>query len=139
MNKRLKKSWIFQTFGSAACLLAVLAMLGGHWVVLQTVAWARMIGQYSHEGSLASAIYKTFDGRHPCTLCLTIQQGRQQEQQEQKSLPWVKLGEAPDALCEHSPAPIPLPLMVDLSLIPFEPQRHPEFLEAPPKPPPRVV
>jgi hypothetical protein len=139
MNQRSIKSRVFRIFGSSACLLAVLAMLGGHWVVLQSLAWARMIGQYSKDGSLASAIYKTFDGRHPCPLCLAIQEGRQQEQREQTNLPWVKLGEAPDALCEHPPTPISLPLMAHLFLIPFVPQGHPDFLEAPPKPPPRAA
>ena len=53
--------------------------LGLHWPLLQTVAWAGMIASYSRDASLQEAISKTFDGEHPCTLCETIEEGRQAE------------------------------------------------------------
>jgi len=38
------------------------AMLGGHWLVLQSVAWTRMLADFSRQDSLPAAISKTFDG-----------------------------------------------------------------------------
>jgi hypothetical protein len=57
--------------------LAVIAALfvetGGHWLVLQSVAWTGMLLEYSQESSFGTAMQKTFDGEHPCDLCKTIQ------------------------------------------------------------------
>ena len=36
-----------------------------------------MLLSYSRTGSLATAIAKTFDGRHPCLLCKAITKGEQ--------------------------------------------------------------
>ena len=66
MNRALKMA------GFAACLVAVLAMCGGHWLVLQSVAWGRMIADFSQEDSIGTAIAKTFSGKHPCSMCLQI-------------------------------------------------------------------
>lgn len=40
--------------------------------VLQVVAWGGMLVRYSREAPLREAVTKTFDGEHPCALCLTI-------------------------------------------------------------------
>jgi hypothetical protein len=116
-----------------------LATLGGHWVALQSFAWARMITQYAREGSLAGAITKTFDGRHPCAICLVIQHGRQQEQGGQKNIPMVRLGEGPDLLCAPRPAPTPVPPTTAFFSVPFVPRWHADFLDTPPTPPPRAA
>jgi hypothetical protein len=58
-------------------VLSLCAALGLHWAALQSVAWVGMLISYSHSGSLASAIEKTFDGRHPCPLCNAIRKGEQ--------------------------------------------------------------
>jgi len=139
MSQRPVQSRFFRAVGNAACLLAVLAMLGGHWVALQSIAWARMIGQYAREGSLGSAISKTFDGRHPCPLCLIVEQGRQQEERDQKNLPWVKLGKAFDLLCDLRPTPVPPPPLAATPAVPFVPGQLPDWLESPPTPPPRAA
>ncbi len=55
-------------------ILALVIGMGGHWVVLQSAAWARMLVDYSRDASLAVAIEKTFDGQHPCSLCKRIDQ-----------------------------------------------------------------
>ncbi|MCX8090720.1 MAG: hypothetical protein N3I86_07265 [Verrucomicrobiae bacterium] len=66
--------------------------LGLHWGALQLVAWTGMIVTYSRDASLAEAVSKTFDGEHPCTLCLAIQEGRAQEkkQEQQQTKPTSK-------------------------------------------------
>ena len=139
MNKRPTQSRFFRTVGCTACLLAVLATLGGHWAALQSMAWVRMVAQYSRQGSFAGAIAKTFDGRHPCALCVAIQEGRQQEQREHPELPWGRLGEAFDLVCDLRPTPLLLPPVAVFPAVPFAPQWRPDFLEAPPTPPPRAA
>jgi hypothetical protein len=37
------RSRLFQFAGLAAALVALFVMLGGHWALLQSVAWARML------------------------------------------------------------------------------------------------
>ncbi len=66
----------------------VVAMLvlatGGHWAFLQSVAWVRMTMELSQTESLASALQKTFDGQHPCTLCKFVREGVTTEKRQQK-------------------------------------------------------
>lgn len=43
-------------------------------LLVQTVAWARMLGSsYSRTGSVSLAVKETFDGEHPCCLCRKAQ------------------------------------------------------------------
>ena len=63
-------------------LVAALQLLGGHWVVLQTAAWVGMTVEYSKTESLPEALSKTFDGKHPCKLCVAVKQGRSEEQNQ---------------------------------------------------------
>lgn len=66
--------------GLAFCSLTLLQILGGHWAVLQTGAWAGMIVQYSHRSGLIAGLSQTFDGTHPCPICKAIQKGKKQEE-----------------------------------------------------------
>ncbi len=139
MNKRPVRNRFLRKMGSAACLLAVLTTLGGHWLALQSVAWVRMIAHYAQEGPLTTALAKTFDGRHPCALCTIVREGRQQEQREQGERAWVRFSEGPDLLCDLRPAPIPLPPDTATPAVPFVPGWHRDFSETPPAPPPRAA
>lgn len=66
-------------------LVLVLALsLGLHWALLQTVAWTGMLVRYAQTDSLAIAVSKTFDGDHPCPLCVAVEQGRAAERQQDK-------------------------------------------------------
>jgi|SRR5579862_54060 len=69
----------FFRFGQALMLAALLAASGGHWAVLQSVAWTTMIVDYSRTSRISDAVAKTFDGEHPCPLCKTIAKGRASE------------------------------------------------------------
>lgn len=60
-------------------IVALFFALGGHWVVLQSVAWGRMIVEYSQQSSVKEAVVKTFDGQHPCDLCTTLSKAREKE------------------------------------------------------------
>lgn len=76
------RSTHLKALATALMLLAVMCLAGGHWAILQTVAWAEMIRDYSiQEGSLQAGLEKTFGGKAPCEKCVKIQEGRQKEEQ----------------------------------------------------------
>ena len=60
--------------------------------VLQSVAWTKMLVDYSRTEGIAAAVEKTFDGQHPCTLCMKVQttEHEQQEQQATSPVPDIK-------------------------------------------------
>jgi hypothetical protein len=57
----------------------LIVAVGGYWAVLQSVAWVGMAIAYSQEASIGEALKKTFDGQHPCKLCLAVKKGKQAE------------------------------------------------------------
>ena len=67
-------------FGYALIALALFLTAGGHYALLQTVAWTTMVNDFSRTGSLSMAVEKTFDGRHPCSLCKKITKARSTEE-----------------------------------------------------------
>ena len=67
--------------------LALVLAVGGHWAVLQSVAWVSMVAAYSQNATVAEAIAKTFSGKAPCELCKVVAAGKKsQQEQEQKSI-----------------------------------------------------
>ena len=70
---------ILRQAGLLFAALAMFAIAGGHWAVLQSVAWAGMLADYTRaSGSVATAVGQTFDGEHPCALCRQIAAARGQ-------------------------------------------------------------
>lgn len=65
--------------GTLFIAMALFSLSGGHWAVLQGVAWGRMIQEYSAQGSFSSAVEKTFGGKYRCSLCKKIEHAKQQE------------------------------------------------------------
>ncbi|HLB34253.1 MAG: hypothetical protein A3F67_07230 [Verrucomicrobia bacterium RIFCSPHIGHO2_12_FULL_41_10] len=59
--------------------LALFSIAGGHWALLQGVAWANMICEYSTQESFQSAVQKTFSGKYRCPLCQKISIEKQKE------------------------------------------------------------
>jgi len=59
--------------------VALFCAIGGHWAILQSVAWANMFAAHARCESVQSALNDTFDGRHLCPLCRKIIQGRRAE------------------------------------------------------------
>lgn len=70
------------------CLVAALHLVGGHWGIMQMVAWATMLRDYTVERGLMVGVKDTFDGEHPCDMCRTI--ATEMGQEEQKKLPLGK-------------------------------------------------
>ncbi len=67
-------------------VLLVCFSLGMHWAVLQGVAWTGMFVANLNEGSVTEAVEKTFDGEHPCPLCLAVKEGQKKEKDDSKPL-----------------------------------------------------
>lgn len=60
-------------------VLGCLHLCGGHWGVMQAVAWTNMLIDYSAQDGLMTGAKKTFDGEHPCCMCKAISEGKKQE------------------------------------------------------------
>lgn len=63
--------------------LALLTAMHLHLPLLQIVAWSGMLVTYSQEAPLGEAIRQTFDGEHPCPLCLAIREALTEIPQDQ--------------------------------------------------------
>jgi hypothetical protein len=118
-----------------AALIAAVTVCGGHWAALKTIAWAGMLWEYSRGASVTEAVEKTFGGKHPCKLCVSIDEGRQQEQKApasaQVKVPkFEAVGTTPIA-CERQSATRVLERARDISALAWR--------EAPPTPPPLAV
>ena len=114
-------------------ILALLASIGGHWALLQSVAWTRMIIERTHTDSFASAVQTTLDGAHPCDMCKRITEGKQNEQQPEKSPLNVKV----DMLCERRIIALVPPS--EPMIFQSGPTEGTPRAECPPVPPPRAA
>lgn len=74
---------VFRKLGHVLLILALVGALGGHWAVLQTVAWTNMLATHLRTSSLEVAVTKTFDGNHPCGLCHEIKSGKKSEKKSE--------------------------------------------------------
>ena len=129
---------VLRKLGLVLAALALFSIAGGHWAVLQTVAWAEMLHDYSQRtGSLAAAVEQTFDGQHPCALCREIANARSKDQREKPAVSGAKDDAKVKATLtdgEFRPRPPASPLLsLKSAAAPFGPERT----EPPPTPPPR--
>lgn len=77
--------------GKALVVLALVLATGLHWAALQTVAWTTMLAGHLRGDSLAQAVSKTFDGRHPCCLCKAIAAAKKSEKKSETVSPALKM------------------------------------------------
>lgn len=82
---------MIQRLARVIVLLVAVQLLGGHWIALQSAAWVGMVISYSQEDSLVDALEKTFDGKHPCELCMAVKKGHSEEQNQQVAKVLAKL------------------------------------------------
>lgn len=84
-------------------VVALMVSIGGHWAILQTVAWGSMIVSFSQSDDLSVAVAKTFDGQHACKLCKVVAEGKKSEQSQSAAQAGVKLefvwASAPVLIC----------------------------------------
>jgi hypothetical protein len=88
---------VFVRLGNFLLIVALLAATGGHWALLQGVAWTNMLAENLRTESLGAAIAKTFDGEHPCPMCKAISKGKKSEQKTELPLLAKKL----EFVCER--------------------------------------
>ncbi len=131
--ERRLRSALMNRFTRHFTALMLALTLGLHWTVLQSVAWMSMLVSYSTESSFGEAVVKTFDGKHPCQLCVAVDEGKQSEREQQL----VKSLDKTDWLIVRTlvvlvrPASTPTPIANG-----FPP---PALGSAPPLPPPRIA
>jgi hypothetical protein len=70
---------VFVRLGKGFVTIALVIILGGHWALLQTVAWTTMLADNLQTNSFHDAVNKTFDGKYPCPLCRAIAAAKQSE------------------------------------------------------------
>jgi hypothetical protein len=113
--------------------LALVASVGGHWAVVQSVAWTRMLVARAGEESFARAVQTTFDGKHPCALCKRIEDGKQKHQRPGRVPITAKI----DLLVERGFVAF-IPPLVDSEFSSIS-VHAPSRVDCPPVPPPRAV
>lgn len=138
---------MLRRLGLLFAALALFSIAGGHWAVLQTVAWAEMLHDYSQRtGSVALAVEQTFDGGHPCELCLQIAAAKQREVKSRCDKQKPASGQK-TVKVEKTDKALPLEKFLTLAWAKATSQRWDAFLpfggpsrdEQPPTPPPRYL
>jgi hypothetical protein len=125
---------IRRLFANSLALCAALMLVGGHWAALQVVAWTGMLWTYSSEGSLITAVEKTFDGQHPCDLCKTIAKSRSSEEKAPARAP-LQLAKIDAVVLTESGMAEPVFGETNWSPVTVHGEMR---LETPPVPPPRL-
>lgn len=60
--------------------IALCLLMQGPAMLVQEVAWVKMLVSYTQERGLKRGVMETFDGKHPCELCKKAAEIREQEQ-----------------------------------------------------------
>ena len=115
-------------------VLSLVTAIGGHWFVLQSVAWVSMTMDFAQTESLGVALSKTFDGQHPCNLCKVVRAGKQAEQKQ----PLLKVETKLDLLLARNPVLAVAPSRVNWLLPDFSASASLRT-HSPPVPPPRAA
>jgi hypothetical protein len=113
--------------------LALFMVAGGHWAMLQSVAWAGMVKDFSRTGSIAEAVTKTFDGKHPCSMCKKIAAA---QAHEEKAPVTVKVDKKAEVFVVSLGSELPPPLSRPFAYGPAPFVSMPERFFAPPVPVP---
>ena len=116
--------------------VALFMVAGGHWAMLQSVAWAGMVKDFSRTGSLTEAVSKTLDGRHPCSLCKKIAQAKSSEESEERAPVNVKAEKKAEVFLKSTGSELPLPASCAFVYAPAPFVSMPERFFAPPVPVP---
>jgi hypothetical protein len=124
---------VFVRLGHILLILALLAATGGHWTVLQTVAWTNMLANNLRTDPIAAALTKTFNGKNPCTMCKQISAGKKSEQKTEFPTLLKKL----EFYSKRPVIVFSAPTDFHLVVLPFD--ALPNWSEAPPKPRPKPL
>jgi hypothetical protein len=116
--------------------LALFLVAGGHWAMLQGVAWATMVHDFSRNGSLTQAVEKTFDGKHPCAMCKKIAKAKNSEASGEKAPVTVKMDKKAEVFVKAPGSELPTPVSRPYAYGPVPFVSIPELCFAPPVPVP---
>ncbi len=127
---------MWRKFQISAVLLAWLLATGSQWDVAQVFAWGRMIASYSRTMPLSEAIRMTFAPGNECSVCVAVDEARQQP--DSATTPAAKvLGKI---LLVFQPVPVIVIVVPEFSPWPSDGQIMLGASRAsPPVPPPRVA
>jgi hypothetical protein len=116
--------------------LALFLVAGGHWAMLQGVAWATMVRDFSKTGSLTEAVGKTLDGKHPCAICKKIAKAKSSESSEEQAPASVKAEKKAEVFVASDLSDVPTPVSRPFAYGPAPFVSIPELCFAPPVPVP---
>lgn len=121
----------------------MILLMQGPAMLVQEVAWVKMLVSYTQERGLKRGVIETFDGKHPCGLCEKAAEIREQEQPQDpsgKRLPeqrlrisWVEMIPASGPLV----MPASVGREISAPLIAFAADDSGIGADAPDSPPPR--
>jgi len=119
--------------GRWSVVLMLVVVMGGHWAILQSVGWVGMFLKFSQTDAVTAAIEKTFDGKHPCTICKAVREGKRAEKKQESQKLQTKLDFfcLKQLLAIEPPPPFACPISASDSLL--------SRTESPPRPPPRAA
>jgi len=60
--------------------IAMILLMQGPAMLVQEVAWVKMLVSYTQERGIRRGVIETFDGKHPCDLCRKAEEIRRQQQ-----------------------------------------------------------
>jgi hypothetical protein len=123
---------MFKRIGNLFLIVALLAATAGPWVLLQSVAWTTMLTGRLQCESFTAAVTQTFDGRHPCKLCLAIAAAKKAEKKAEfpPALKKIEFPPPADGLTLYAPASFQILTAADTFAAPAAME--------PPTPPPRL-
>ncbi len=131
-----------RVFRDLLFVLTALHLCGGHLGMMQIVAWAQMLGDYTEAKGLVAGVKETFDGEHPCAMCRKIAETKQDER-KQNPLPVDQTEKFSKWLSLHPTTELPALRWVDTgvrgSLTPLDEFVTGHDRTAPPTPPPRLA
>lgn len=109
--------------------------MGGHLVLLQTIAWTQMIVAFSGDSSISEAVEKTFDGEHPCEMCKMVKEVKSEEEKKPVLKSAMKM-----EIALPSPVKVPFPHFSEIEFRVTEYSgTYAEVYLAVPMQPPRVA
>jgi hypothetical protein len=114
-------------------LTAFVFSLGGHWYLLQGIAWVNMVREYSQIVPFTTAVGMTLSGQYPCPICKAIAEKKNSEQE--KNLVFDKYDKK---FCLPVAVTLTAPKVAEFSYLPMTTSLRP-WSEPPPTPPPRSV
>lgn len=127
-----------------ALAIAMILLMQGPAMLVQEVAWAKMLVSYTQERGLKRGVIETFDGEHPCELCKKAAEIRQQEQPQEpteKQAPpaqRLRFAWAEMIACEWLTIPLIAGCDIFMPLIAFITRDSGKGADAPVAPPPEL-